>query len=166
MTQPHLTAEEILAWNETTARRWQQLLTKHPELLTQPCDIAGTKTVAELLQHIVAVQLRYAQRIADLPISEYAEVPYDSVVTLYATHDRSIELFQQLLASNIDWNEQIDFPTRSMGQLRSTRKTILFHALLHSIRHYAQLASLARQHGVKPDWPMDYLFMHIAPVKP
>jgi uncharacterized damage-inducible protein DinB len=165
MTQPILTSEEVLAWNETTARRWQQLLTMHPELLTQPCDIAGTKTVAELLQHIVAVQLRYAQRIADLPISEYADVPFDSVASIYATHERSIALFQQLLASNIDWNEQIDFPTRSMGRLRSTRKTVLFHALLHSIRHYAQLASLARQHGVKPDWPMDYLFMHVEPIQ-
>jgi uncharacterized damage-inducible protein DinB len=35
----------------------------------------------------------------------------------------------------------------------------LFHALLHSVRHYGQLATLARQHGVAPDWPMDYLFM-------
>jgi uncharacterized damage-inducible protein DinB len=48
-----------------------------------------------------------------------------------------------------------------MGQLRSNRKTILFHALLHSIRHYAQLASLARHCGVQPDWPMDYLIMQI-----
>ena len=64
MTQPILTAEEILAWNEKTAQGWRQLLTSHPELLTQPCDIAGTKNVAELLQHIVAAQLRYAERLA------------------------------------------------------------------------------------------------------
>jgi len=36
---------------------------------------------------------------------------------------------------------------------------VLFHALLHGIRHYAQLATLVRQHGIKPEWPMDYLFM-------
>jgi hypothetical protein len=30
---------------------------------------------------------------------------------------------------------------------------------MHGIRHYAQLATLVRQHGVAPDWPMDYLFM-------
>jgi hypothetical protein len=70
MTQPILTAEEVLAWNEKTAQNWRQLLISHPELLTQPCDIAGTKTVAELLQHIVAVELRYAERLAGLPISE------------------------------------------------------------------------------------------------
>jgi uncharacterized damage-inducible protein DinB len=161
MTQPILTAQEILAWNDKTAQNWRQLLTSHPELLTQSCDIAGTKTVAELLQHIVAVQLRYAERLADLPVSDYAAIPFDSAESIYATHDRAIAIFQQLLASDIDWNEPLEFTTRSMGAARSNRKTILFHALLHGIRHYAQLASLVRQCGVQPGWPMDYLFMHM-----
>lgn len=159
MSQPSLSAEEILAWNEKTAAGWRKLLADHPELLTQPCDIAGTKSVAELLQHIVAAQLRYAERLAGLPISDYASIPFDSVESIYATHDRAAAIFRQLFDSDVDWNEPIDFTTRSMGTLHSDRKTILFHALLHGIRHYAQLASLVRQCGVKPDWPMDYLFM-------
>ena len=160
MTQPILSAEEILAWNETTAAGWRKFLASHPELLTQPCDIANTRSVAELLQHIVAAQLRYAERLAGLPISDYASIPFDSVESIYATHNRATEIFQQLLTSDIDWDKPIDFTTRSMGTLHSDRKTILFHALLHGIRHYAQLASLVRQCGVKADWPMDYLFMH------
>jgi uncharacterized damage-inducible protein DinB len=167
MTQPILTAEEILVWNEKTATGWRKLLANHPELLTQPCDIAGTKTVAELLQHIVAAQLRYAERLADLPISDYATIPFDSVESIYATHDRSMVIFQELLTlKDYDWEAAVEFTTRSMGQLHSNRKTILLHALLHGIRHYAQLASLVRQHGVKPDWPMDYLFMHAELVQP
>jgi uncharacterized damage-inducible protein DinB len=166
MTQPILTAEEILIWNDKTATGWRQLLANHPELLNQPCDIAGTKTVAELLQHIVAAQLRYAERLAGLPISDYAAISLDSVESIYATHDRATRIFRQLITTDIDWNESIDFVTRSMGTLHSDRKTILFHALLHGIRHYAQLASLVRQNGVKPDWPMDYLFMHAEFVQP
>ena len=161
MTQPILTAEEILAWNEKTAQGWRQLLTSHPELLTQPCDIAGTRTVAELLQHIVAAQLRYAERLAGLPISDYDSIPFDSAESIFATHDRAARIFQQLFTSDIDWSEPLDFTTRTKGTLRSNRKTILFHALLHGIRHYAQLASLVRRCGVQPDWPMDYLFMHV-----
>jgi uncharacterized damage-inducible protein DinB len=160
MNGPILTAQDLIAWNEKTAKGWRQLLTSHPELLTQPCDVAGTKTIAELLQHIVAAQLRYAERLAGLPISDYANIPFDSVESIYATHDRATEILQQLLTSDIDWSEPIDFVTRSMGTLHSDRRTILFHALLHGVRHYAQLASLVRQCGVKPDWPMDYLFMN------
>jgi uncharacterized damage-inducible protein DinB len=161
MTQPILTAEEILAWNEKTAQGWRQLLTDHPELLTQPCDIAGTKSVAELLQHIVAAQLRYAERLAGLPISDYDAIRFDSVDSIYATHDRAVAIFQQLIISDSNWDEPLDFTTRSRGSLRSNRKTILFHALLHGIRHYAQLATLVRHCGVQPEQPMDYLFMHI-----
>jgi uncharacterized damage-inducible protein DinB len=166
MNEPALTAEEILAWNDKTAQGWRQLLTRNPELLTQSCDIAGTKTVAELLQHIVAAQLRYAERLANLPISDYATIPFDSVDSIYSTHDRATALFKQLFVSDIDWDEPLDFTTRTMGTLHSNRKTILFHALLHGVRHYAQLASLVRRCGVKPDWPMDYLFMHAELVQP
>ena len=165
MSQPILSAEDILAWNEKTNQNWRKLLSSHSELLDKPCDVAGAKTIAELLQHIVAVELRYAQRLADLPISDYAELPFDSVDSIYAIHTRAIALFQQSLAADTNWNEEIDFPTRTAGRLRSTRKTILFHALLHSIRHYAQLATLVRQQGIKPDWPMDYLFMHMERVQ-
>ena len=42
---------------------------------------------------------------------------------------------------------------------RATRRTILVHLAMHGIRHYAQLATIVRQQGVKPDWGMDYLFM-------
>ncbi len=165
MSKPTLSAHDLIAWNEKTAAGWRRLLTAHPELLTESCDIAGTKSVAELLQHIVAVELRYAERLADLPVSDYANISFDSVESLYATHNRAIAIFQQLLNSDIDWSTPIQFTTRTMGEARSSRKTILFHALLHGIRHYAQLASLVRHCGVKPDWPMDYLMMDIERVQ-
>jgi len=161
MNEPALTVDDLLAWLEKTSTGWRKLLTGHPELLSTPCDIMGVHTVAQLLQHIVAVELRYAQQLADQPISEYDAIPFDSIESIYATHDRAIEILQQLLDSGIDWEAPIEFVTRTMGSARSKRKTILFHALLHSIRHYAQLATLARQHGVKPDWQMDYLVMDL-----
>jgi uncharacterized damage-inducible protein DinB len=163
MPEPVLTTTELIAWLETTSTRWQNLLNTHPELLSIPCDIMGVGTVAQLLQHIVAVELRYAERLSDLPVSDYAAIPFDNVESLYATHDRALAILRQLLASNIDWSQSIEFATRAMGPARSTRRTILFHALFHSIRHYAQLATLVRQHGIKPDWSMDYLFMQIEP---
>jgi uncharacterized damage-inducible protein DinB len=161
MSQPVLTAQDLIAWLEKTSTGWRELLLEHPELLAMACDIVGVKTVAGLLQHIVAVELRYAERLADLPVSDYTDIPFDSVETIYATHNRAMMILKQLLASDIDWGAPIEYATRTMGQARSARKTILFHALLHGIRHYAQLATLVRQHGVKPNWAMDYISMDI-----
>jgi uncharacterized damage-inducible protein DinB len=163
MNGPSLTATELLAWSEKTGANWRQLLSEHPELLKVPCDIARVKTIGELLQHIVAAQLRYAERLAELPVTEYDEIAFDRVESIYAAHDRGMTILHQLLESNsnVDWGGSIEFVTRRSGPARSSRKTVLFHALLHGIRHYAQLATLVRQQGVTPHWPMDYLFMDI-----
>jgi uncharacterized damage-inducible protein DinB len=159
MPQPALTAAEVLDWLDTTSKKWRALVEAHPEILALPCDIMGVSTAGELLQHIVAVELRYAEQLSGLPPTEYAKIPFDSADAIYATHARAVEIFRQQLASDVDWEERIEFVTRSMGPARSSRKTILFHAMLHGIRHYAQLATLVRRNGVKPSWPMDYMFM-------
>jgi uncharacterized damage-inducible protein DinB len=159
MTQPALTADEMIAWLDKTSTNWRALIEAHPEILSMPCDVMGVCTVGGLLQHIVAVELRYAEQLSGLPPTEYAAIPFDSAAAIYATHERAMRKFQALLDSGVDWNEKFEFVTRSAGPARASRKTVLFHALMHGIRHYAQLATLVRQHGIKPGWPMDYLFM-------
>jgi uncharacterized damage-inducible protein DinB len=161
MTQPVLTAEEVMAWLEKTSTNWRALVEEHPEILNLPCDVMGVGTVGGLLQHIVAVELRYADQLSGLPPTEYAAIPFDSAAAIYATHERAMKMYRELLASDLDWDGKFDFVTRSMGPMRASRKTILFHALMHAIRHYAQLATLVRQHGVKPGWQMDYLMMGV-----
>jgi len=166
MPQPALTATDLLNWQQKTAQSWRTLIEAHPEILTMECSIGGVTTAGGLLQHIVAVELRYAERLAGLPATDYAAIPFDSAEAIYATHDHAIQLFRdQLERDDVDWNERIEFTTRTMGPARSARKTVLFHALLHAARHYAQLATLVRQNGIKPAWQMDYLPMDIELVK-
>jgi uncharacterized damage-inducible protein DinB len=159
MAKAVLTAEETIAWLEKTSSNWRALIEGHPEILGLPCDVMGTGTVGALLQHIVAVELRYAEQLSGLPPTEYAAIPFDSAATIYATHERAMKMMRDLLAADGDWDTKFEFVTRSMGPMRSSRKTVLFHALMHGIRHYAQLATLVRQHGIKPGWQMDYLVM-------
>jgi len=159
-------AEELLGWLEKTSTEWRSLLEQHPELLEVKCDIAGAATVGGVLQHIVAVELRYAERLAGLPATEYSDIPYNSSAAIYATHARAVQLFRQELGREVDWNERIHFVTRSMGAATATRRAVLLHAMLHAIRHYAQLAVVVRHAGIKPGWPMDYLFMDMALTPP
>jgi uncharacterized damage-inducible protein DinB len=156
-----ITGTELQQWVEETSMGWKKLIAKHPEILTFPCDIRETQSAAQLLQHIVAVELRYAQRLNDLSQTGYESIPYDTVERIYATHDRAMELLQPLMDNEAEWWETVlEIQTRSIGTLRASRRTVLVHMLTHSIRHYAQLATLARQHGVPADWGMDYLLMH------
>ena len=159
-----LTGEELLKWVDQTATGWRNLLAEHPEILAMPCDIRETASAAELLQHIFAVELRYAQRLNDIQESAYEEIDLSSAEGLFASHDQAMALLRTLLSSDASpnatpWEESIDFTTRSAGPMRATRRVVFVHLLMHSIRHYAQLATLVRQHGIKPNWSMDYLFM-------
>jgi len=157
-------ADDLLRWNDTTALHWRDFLLAHPEILSLPCDVRNSQTVADLLQHIVAVELRYAQRLASLPESPYDDIPHDSPTTIFAVHTIALDFIRPLLADDTyDWSHTIDFTTISMGHLRSTRQTILVHLLMHSIRHYAQLATLVRANGFTSTWPMDYLFLDATP---
>jgi len=164
LNAPVLTAEEMLAWNERTAQTWRQLVDEHPEVLALPCDIYGVQNVAQLLQHVVAVETRYMQRLAGIAETPYDAIPCDTSAGIFGAHEAAMQGMRRELAKGGDWDAKFEFQTLSMGRCRASRKTVFFHALMHSIRHYAQLATLVRQHGFKPAYPMDYLMMGIEPV--
>ncbi len=157
--QATVSAEKLVDWNDTTAQRWRDFILANPLILGLLCDIRNGKTVADTLQHIVAVELRYAQRLAGLPESPYEEIPKNSIDSLHGAHELALGLVRSLLASpDYDWSTELTIDTISAGRLRASRETILVHLTLHSMRHYAQLATLVRQQGFKTTWPMDYLF--------
>jgi uncharacterized damage-inducible protein DinB len=154
-----LTAEEVLNWNDSSANRWRSLLTKYPNALSLRCDIRGSSTVADLLQHIVAAELRYAERLHGEPVTDYGDIPKATVNDIFDTHDLAFAKYRDLLENDsYEWHIDVEFPTKD-GLLVAPRRAILFHAMLHSIRHYAQLATLLRHAGITVDWQLDYLFM-------
>ena len=160
MNSTSLSADDLLAWNDAHATAWAHVLSTHPALLLAPCDIYGSTTnIGQLLQHIVAVELRYAERLSSTPATDYSSIPYGSPEEIFATHVRAFTMFRDLLANpDFDWDEELEFSTLTAGRRRASRKAIFHHALLHGIRHYAQLATHIRHMGYKPP-DMDYLLM-------
>ncbi|HEV8492798.1 MAG TPA: DinB family protein, partial [Candidatus Angelobacter sp.] len=137
----------------------------YPDALGLPCDISGTKAVRELVLHIVAVQMRYAERLLNMPITEYDQL--SAKITqgtpgeeLFALSRKSLEDLRSfaIAANDSDWDGTLTFPTRSAGELTASRRKIFIHALLHGVRHWAQLSTHLRQKGYKQDWQHDFIF--------
>ena len=121
MSEPGLSATDMKAWVEKTSQKWKQLLDAHPEALALPCDVAGVSAVAGLLQHIVAVELRYAERLKGIPETSYDQVSFGSTEEIYATHDRAMALLHEVLADHsYDWSVDLEFSTRTAGALTGT----------------------------------------------
>src|SRR6478736_2775246 len=139
---------ELLDYSAEESNHWRDFFKKHPDALELPCDIAGTKAVRELVLHIVAVQMRYAERLLNMPITEYDQLSGKGLEDL-----RSFAI----AANDSDWDGMLTFPTRSAGELTASRRKIFIHALLHGVRHWAQLSTHLRQKGYKQDWMHDFI---------
>jgi len=113
--------------------------------------------------HIVAVQMRYAERLLNLPITEYDLLTGKSGPELFLLASKSLEDLRSfaVAANDPDWDGKLTFPTRSAGTLTASRRKIFIHALLHGVRHWAQLATFLRQQGYRQDWTHDFIFTHV-----
>lgn len=151
---------ELLDYCAEENNRWRDFFKQHPDALDLPADIAGTKNVREVVLHIAAVQMRYAERLLNMPIADYATLQGRSGEELFALSRKSLEDLRSfaIAANDSDWDGLLTFPTRTAGELTASRRKIFIHALLHSVRHWAQLSTYLRQKGYKQDWQHDFIF--------
>jgi uncharacterized damage-inducible protein DinB len=113
--------------------------------------------------HILAVELRYAERLLEEAVTEYDQLPTATVDELFAAAERSANKLRQFVksADEAQWEKIMTFPTRSAGTLSASKRKIFAHALLHGMRHWAQLATFLRQQGHKQPWPHDLIFSDV-----
>lgn len=160
MSAAAITLEELLADNESSTRKWQEWLADHPAALDLPCGIYNSGHVRGLLKHIFAVELRHSQRLLAQEVVSYDAIPVGSLDELFAVHDRAVANLRQFLANSSDAaiHEIITLQTVSAGTLQASRRKLFAHIMLHSIRHWAQLATALREQGFSTGWPKDFLF--------
>lgn len=145
-----ISLEELLAWNDQAAGYWYEHLDVNRSLLQLKCDIGGAATVQEFIRHIWLVELRWGQRLADLPLLSKEAAPGGPLEILFNLHREAMEVFVNLLAApDQSWDQAFVLePSQIPEDLRRpTRRKVAAHALFHSQRHYAQLATLVRQAG-------------------
>jgi uncharacterized damage-inducible protein DinB len=163
-TMAELSFAEILDANERETRKWQDWFEPQPaELLDLPLGIAMAKDVREFLLHIFAVELRYAERLTGSAITEYDAIPIRSVRELFGIGEKARGLYRQYLsgATDADLATVMEFPTRTAGVLRASKRKMFTHAMLHGVRHWAQLATALREKGHGTDWGHDFLFSDV-----
>ena len=158
---PAVTLEELLVWNEESSNFWKANLDANPALLELPCDIGGTSNVQEFARHIWAVELRWAQRIASLPSLSREDTPVGPLDALFDLHLKAVEIFRGVIADpNQDWDATYTLDVDWIPpQIRTmTFRKMSAHALFHSQRHWAQLATLVRAAGYPSAFKGDLLF--------
>lgn len=151
---------ELLDYCAEETNHWREWFRKNPAAADVPGDIAGAKNVREVVLHIAAVQVRYAERLLNLPVTEYDTLRGNTTEELFALAQKSIEDMRSFAVSakDSDWEATLSFPTRTAGTLTASRRKVFVHALMHGIRHWSQLATFLRQQGFNQDWGHDFIF--------
>jgi uncharacterized damage-inducible protein DinB len=155
-----ITFDELLAWDEQSSSFWKTHLEANPALLDLPCGIGGAANVQEFVRHIWGVELRWAQRLAGLPETPKEQIPPGPLDALFAVHRQAVAIFRNLLAAPEDsWSEPfvLNFDWMPPEMRTVSRRKVAAHALFHSQRHWAQLATLVRNAGFPSNFRGDLL---------
>jgi uncharacterized damage-inducible protein DinB len=156
-----ISLEELLAWNEQSAGYWNSHFEANPALLELPCDIGGVETVQGFVRHIWGAELRWCQRLAGGTVTEREKLPAGPLDALFDLHGQATAIFRKLMAApEQTWSEPfiLDFDWVPAEQRAVSRRKIAVHMLLHSQRHWAQLATLVRSAGFPSKFRGDLLF--------
>ena len=156
-----ITLEELLKWNHESSDFWKAHLGANPALLALPCSIGGTANVQQFVRHIWGVELRWGQRIAGLPQLAREDIPAGPLDALFNLHLKAVQVFRTILdnpAQNWDETMALDYPWLPPESRKASRRKMVAHALFHSQRHWAQLATLVRAAGFPSGFKGDFLF--------
>ena len=158
-----VTLDELLVWNQESSNFWKAHLDANPHLLELACDIGGTSNVQEFVRHIWGVELRWSQRLAGLPMTPREDFPSGPLDVLFDSHTQAVAIFRDLLAAQDESWEQtlaLDMDWLPPEARAISRRKVAVHALFHSQRHWAQLATLVRAAGFPSGFKGDLLFSH------
>lgn len=158
-----LSFSELLQYANQETEKWREFFESNPAALDVPVSIAGTKRVRDMLLHIFAVELRYAERLHDVaevtPYERHTAKPSEE---LFAMGEQARRMLAEYLANASDLDRVLTFPTLTSGTLSASKRKIAIHMLLHGVRHWAQLATALREAGFAQG-KHDFIFSNVMP---
>ena len=157
-----LSIDELLRYSAQERDTWRRWLRANPAAIEAPVQPGGRfATVGKLIDHIFLVERRHLQRLRQQPLANATGLTGNNAPPLFdygASVRREMEQFIRSLEDHeIDEIRTID--VRDQQWPISPRK-LLFHILLHEIRHWAQIALAVRLGGFEPPGDHDLFFSH------
>lgn len=151
---------ELLSYNQLETSRWKDWFRAHPAALDAPCDIAGGKTVSDLLFHIFAVELSFAHSILGLPKPVFNSLPHATLDELFEINQDAARKIQNFLDDSKpeQWSDPVSIGFR---EVKATPRKMLAQAFLHGVQHRGQLAVILRQQGFKDPWVHDIVMTDV-----
>jgi len=160
VTAEALSFRELMAYTDEETRRWEAWFRQAgPAALAVSLGEGRWKTVGELIYHVFMVEQRYAERLLGEPVTPYAAETPTGVDEIFAVYPEARGRLERYVAKATagEWGETLTFETIAAGTLSASKRKIVAHALVHGIRHWAQIATALRLAGEGEQWMHDVL---------
>ena len=158
---PTITLDELLGWTAEERAKWLPWFKTHRAALDLPLQPGGRfPTGAALVDHIFVVEVRHTMRLlkqAPLPaVTGIAAGDLDGLFAYAArARDGVSRLLQTLDAETLNTPRDV---VVSDGTYQLSPRKLLFHMALHEVRHWAQIAAIARLAGFSPPGHHDLFY--------
>jgi uncharacterized damage-inducible protein DinB len=155
-----LTFDELVSYTNGERDKWRGWFRDHPRALDVPIQPSGRfPTAGKLIDHIFLVEQRHIQRLTGEALSETTGLTASNVPPLFdygSSVRRELQQFVAELDDDVaDEARVFEFRDR---QLTMTPRKLLFHILVHEIRHWSQIALALRVAGFEPPGDHDLLY--------
>ena len=155
-----LAFDELLRYTLEERDRWRRFLDTHPAAMEVALQPGGRfATVGKLIDHVFLVERRHLQRLRGEPLADRTGLTGHNAPPLFdygASVRRELEQYVADLDDDIAGQVR-EFEVREQIWPMTARK-LLFHILVHEIRHWAQIALAVRQAGLEPPGDHDLFF--------
>jgi uncharacterized damage-inducible protein DinB len=157
-----LSLNDLLDYTDWERHKWHAWFRQHGasplKISAGPHGDGRFTAVGELVRHIFSAEKRYVERLSGRSLTDPASIRADDVDALFQFGQQSRSSLREFITTfpARDWDVPRDF-TILNNFLRATPRKIVIHILMHEIRHWAQIATLLRLHGLTDEFH-DLLF--------
>ena len=152
--------DELLRYSTGEREKWRAWFVDHPEAMEVAAQPGGRlPTVGKLIDHIFLVERRHLQRLMEVPVATRTGLTGNNAPPLFdygASVRRELEQYVADLDDEVA-DQVRQFEVRDERLQMSARK-LLFHILLHEIRHWAQIALAVRVNNLEPPGEHDLFY--------
>jgi uncharacterized damage-inducible protein DinB len=156
----NLTIGELLRYTQEERDKWRRWFLAHGDAMDIDMQPGGRyPTVGSLIDHVFLVERRHVQRLTDMPLDTQTGLSGRHAPPLFdygASVRRELEQFVSQLDEDVA-DEPRTFTVQN-GDFVLTPRKLLFHCLLHEIRHWAQVALALRRAGLEPPGNHDLFY--------
>ncbi len=156
----NLTFSELLRYTNEERDKWRSWFAAHPEAVEIEVQPGGRlSTVGTLVDHIFLVERRHLQRLTNVKPDDQTGLSGRHAPPLF-DYGASVRREMEQFAADIDPEtaDEVRTFTVQSGTFQLSSRKLLFHCLLHEIRHWAQIALAVRRAGLEPPGNHDFFY--------